>query len=336
MNFKINNMEYTIISLPFSRLLKIELRKVALEVIRIVETHDPELLQIKPMYDVLLAEKPKVIGLDVPYKGHPASKALKRLRKERNVHVRSIKYELRKVIDLDPTGDDETVVLLKNEIDRFLKDFYDSKNDLIKNEKLDMLLAKAENDELLLDALESKGFIKLLDNLKMSLLDVIVQINTRTKSKSNRPTVKTKVLRRQVVKVVRNMLDDVYLAQFRNPTLDYSSLFNELNEMLKGVAWLVNIRLSNNEKKTAEREEAKNNETTAEPTSLEVQGVPAGSDNGYHPSQVYVASIKKMNGLSGDASTIVSDNGSLENEEQKKAVASSWGTTQQPSNSDKA
>ena len=170
----------------------------------------------------------------------------------------------------------------------------------------------------------------------MSLLDVIVQINTRTKSKSNRPTVKTKVLRRQVVKVVRNMLDDVYLAQFRNPTLDYSSLFNELNEMLKGVAWLVNIRLSNNEKKTAEREEAKNNETTAEPTSLEVQGVPAGSDNGYHPSQVYVASIKKMNGLSGDASTIVSDNGSLENEEQKKAVASSWGTTQQPFNSQKA
>ena len=322
-------MEYKIVSLPFSRLLKIELRKVALEVIRIVETHDPELLQIKPMYDVLLAEKPNVDALDVPYKGHPASKILKRLRKERNVHVRSIKFELRKIIDLDPTGDDKTVVLLKNEIDRFLKDFYDSKNDLLRNEKLDMFLAKADTNEALYDALESKGFINLLDNLKMNLSDVIDQINKRTKSKSNRPTVKTEVLRKQVIKAVRNMLDDIYLAQFKNPALDYSSLFNELNEMLKSVGWLVNIRLSNNEKKAAKREKAKNNETTAEPTSLEVQSETAGSDNSYHSSQVYVASIKNMNGLSGETSPIVSDNGSLESEDQKKAVASDWSSVQQ-------
>ena len=331
-------MEQKIVSLPYSNLLKLEVRKVAFEVIRIIESHDPELLQIKPMYDLLLAERPKITALDVPYKGHPASKRLTRLRQERNVHVRSINFELRKIVDLDPTGDDETVALLKNEIDRFLKDFYNNKNDLVRNEKLDMFLAKADSNEVLLEALQSKGFITLLDNLKLSLLDIVEQLNIRTKSKSNRPNVKTQVLRRQVVKAIKKMFDDIYLAQFKKPELDYSSLFNELNEMLKGIDYLVNIRLSHNAKKAAEREEAKENDaSTTEPTSNgDETTLEGGHNNGYQPSQVYTASIKKMDYPLGASSSIVSSNGSLESEEQKKAVASSWGTTQQPFNSQKA
>jgi hypothetical protein len=58
------------------------------------------------------------------------------------------------------------------------------------------------------------------------------------------------------------MLDEIYLAQFKNPELDYSSLFNELNEMLGEVRYLVNIRLSNNEKKVAERKAAQENEAS--------------------------------------------------------------------------
>ena len=152
-------MEQKIVSLPYSNLLKLEVRKVAFEVIRIIESHDPELLQIKPMYDLLLAERPKITALDVPYKGHPASKRLTRLRRERNVHVRSINFELRKIVDLDPTGDDETVALLKNEIDRFLKDFYNNKNDLVRNEKLDMFLAKADSNECCLKHCRARGLL---------------------------------------------------------------------------------------------------------------------------------------------------------------------------------
>jgi hypothetical protein len=257
-----NNMRHKFISLPFSRLLKLEIRKVAFDVIKIVEEHNPEELQIKPMYDVFLAEKPKVAALDVPYKSHPATKILVRLRKERNVHVRSIKFELKKAIDLDPTGDDKTVVLLKSELDRFLKDFLESENDLLRNEKLDMLLAKADANEALYEALQSKGFIPILDDLKMNLSDIIAQIDIRRKSKAKRPKVKTEVLRTQVAKAVKNMLDEIYLAQFKNPELDYSSLFNELNEMLGEVRYLVNIRLSNNEKKVAERKAAQENEAS--------------------------------------------------------------------------
>lgn len=330
-------MEQKIVSLPFSKLLKLEVREVALDVIRIIETHDPELLQIKPMYDVFLAQKPKMTALSVPYKGHPASKILVRLRRERNVHVNSIKFELKKAIALDPTGDDKTVVLLQNEINRFLKDFYSSENDSIRNSKLNIFIDEIDNNEPLAQAMQSLGFITLLNNLKLNLTDIVAQINIRTKSKSKRSKVKTEVLRKQVVKAVTNMLNEVYLAQFKNPELDYAPLFNELNERLKEIDWLVSIRLANNEKKAAEREAAEKEEATngsdtptTEATSTEVQTTVAGSDNGYHQSEVYVASIKKMdNPLAGQTSSIESSNGSLKSEDQKKAVASDWSSAQQ-------
>jgi hypothetical protein len=337
-------MEQKIVSLSFSKLLKLEVREVALEVLRIIETHDPELLEIKPMYDVFLAQKPKMTALSVPFKGHPATIILKRLRRERNVHVNSIKFELKKAIALDPTGDDKTVVLLQNEINRFLEDFYSSENDSIRNSKLNIFIDEIDNNEPLAEAMQSLGFITLLNNLKLNLTDIVAQINIRTKSKSKRPKIKTDVLRKQVVKAVSNMLNEVYLAQFKNPELDYAPLFDELNEKLREIDWLVSIRLANNAKKAAERKAAKGGASsngsgtpTTETTSTEVQTTVAGSDNGYHPSQVYVASIKKMdNPLAGQKSSIESGNGSLESEDQKKAVASSWGTKQQPSDSDKA
>ncbi len=39
-------MQKNIISIPFSKLLKLEVQDMALEVIRILEKHDPELLQL--------------------------------------------------------------------------------------------------------------------------------------------------------------------------------------------------------------------------------------------------------------------------------------------------
>lgn len=329
-------MEHKIVNLPFAKLRKFEVRKVARETIRIIEKHDPELLQIKPMYELLLADKPLIDALGVPYKGHPASKKLEQQRKLLNLSINTVKFELKKIVVRDETGYDDTVLLLQNELGRFIEDLHKSDSEALMLEKLDLFIVEIDNKEKLAEALQSKGFITLLNDLKMSLTDVLSLLNVRLDDISNRPTVKTPVLRKMVLKGVTNMFNEIYLAQFKNPALNYTPLFNELNVMLKGVDYLVNIRLSNNERKAAERKAAESGAPTTKATSIEVQTTVEGTDNGYHQSQVYTASIKKMDGLLGESSTIESNNGSLETEEQKKAVASSWGTKQQPSDSNKA
>ena len=320
-------MRKNIISIPFSKLLKLEVQDMALEVIRILEKHDPELLQLEPMYELLLAEKPKIAALEVPHRGHPASKKLARLRKERNVHVSSIKFELRKVIALDPTGDDTTILTLRSELDRFLEDFYNSENEKVMHRKLNQFIVKVDVNAPLFDAMSSLGFISLLDNLKMNLSDVIEQLNTRSADISKRSKIKTSSIRSVVIEIIKDMFYEIRLAQLKNSELDYAPLIDELNKMLKDYNYLINVRKGVNERKAAARKAAEENASTPETT--EMRTTVAGSDNDYHPSQVYAASIKKMNIPSGESSSIVSSNGSLESKDQKKAVASDWSSVQQ-------
>ena len=76
--------------------------------------------------------------------------------------------------------------------------------------------------------------------------------------------------------------------------------------------------------------------STEEDASTEVQTTAMSNNGDHHPAQLNVASIDEMDNPLGETSSIEFGNGSFESEEQRKAVASSWGTTQQPSNSDKA
>ena len=57
-----------LIKIPLSRLLKIEVPRLALRVIEIVEKHNPEELHIKEIFDLLVAELPNIQKLeDKPY-----------------------------------------------------------------------------------------------------------------------------------------------------------------------------------------------------------------------------------------------------------------------------
>lgn len=338
-------MNKEIINIPFSKLLKLEVEDMALEVIRILEKHNPELLQIQPMYELLIEDKPQIAALEVPHRGHPISKKLEQLRRQRNVHVRAIKFELVKVLTLDETGYDSTVLLLQSELVRFLDDFYDSENERVMHRKLNQFFEKIDNNEPLAEAMQSLGFIILLNNLKMNVTDVIGQLNTRSADIWSRPKANTLSIRKHVIRLMRDVFDEIRLAKRKNPALNYNKLIEELNGMLGYYDYLINIRKGVNERKAAARKAAESGTPTTKTTSTEVQTTVAGTDNGYHPSQVYTASIKKMdnntavgptsslekkdNTATSSTSSNELSNGSLKSEDPKKAVASDWSSAQQ-------
>ena len=80
-------MKESVLIVGFSRLLKLEVQKMANDVIRIVGKYNPEELQIKPMFDLLVAEQPKIDGLRVKFRGHPLTK---KLRLSTNIILRSL------------------------------------------------------------------------------------------------------------------------------------------------------------------------------------------------------------------------------------------------------
>jgi len=73
----INYNSKDLISIPYSRLRKLEIKQLTYQVIDVVEKYNPQELQIKPIFDLLVAQKPNIVGLKVQYAKHPLTGKLK-------------------------------------------------------------------------------------------------------------------------------------------------------------------------------------------------------------------------------------------------------------------
>ena len=69
-------MKRIIQGVPYSRLYKLEVPRLATRVIEIVEKHDPETLKIKEVFDLLLAVQPQMDALKAPRGASPFTEQL--------------------------------------------------------------------------------------------------------------------------------------------------------------------------------------------------------------------------------------------------------------------
>ena len=252
-----------IMSIPFSRLLKLEVPQLAEKLIVILEKYDPEVLKFSEMNDLFLAQKLNIDAMTVPYKGHEVTPKLKRLRAKLNLEVRSIKLKLELVIKNDPTGEDSQVLVLRTEIPRFLEKFSDSKNEEIKHRKVVQFSNEVNVNPVLQTAMETHGFLMHLDEMNSTLNLITEQLGVRLASISKRPKVKTPELTKLVTKAMLNVTQEINLQQLKNPTLDYSELIDEVNQQFFKYKTLMNIRKANNERKALGLPPIENGETEA-------------------------------------------------------------------------
>lgn len=241
------------IRISSSRLLKLEVKAYAEDVIRIVEIHDPEVLKIDKIFDLLKGKSEDIKLLVVPYRGHHLTKRLKRLRDKRSLYVSTIHFELKKVRRLDVTGDDNAVLKVENEITRFLDKLANSKNELVMHQRIVQFINEVKENGELSEAIESLGFLVHLDDLESTLTETLEVLNERESSTSERPNVNTSDLKKSVLTAIGNVFDEINLQQLKNPELDYGPLIGQLNEMLNNLAILINKRKLHNEKKAAQK-----------------------------------------------------------------------------------
>ena len=303
-----------IMSIPFSRLLKLEVPQLAEKLIVILEKYDPEVLKFSEMNDLFLAQKPNIDAMTVPYKGHEITPKLKRLRAKLNLEVRSIKLKLELVIKNDPTGEDSQVLVLRTEIPRFLEKFSDSENEEIKHRKVVQFSNEVTVNAALQTAMDTHGFLSHLDEMISTLNLITEHLGERLASISKRPKVKTPELTKLVTKAMLNVTQEINLQQLKNPTLDYSELIDEVNQQFIKYRTLMNIRKANNERKALGLPPIEKGETEASRMFM-------APTNGSFAPEVGMRSTN-VNGSGEDFDQSL---------DQKKAVAPSTKQTQLPS-----
>ena len=235
-------------NIPLYRLLKLELPNLANKVISAVEKQDPEILKFNESFEVLENLKPRFINLEARYKGHPLTKDLNVLRKERlhfasliidqmRLHAKADKVEMRPFIkEAYPV------------VDRFLTNLRENNDDQI-SELVIQFFDQIDNNEELETALSSLGVTSDLNELRNvnSTLEEILAV--RNASISGRPKKGNPPSRKSIINALRNMFNHINVVKLQNLELNYMVLIDELNGILSSYEAKINQRASVNKRK---------------------------------------------------------------------------------------
>ena len=318
---------------PFSRLQKSEIPALAESVTRIVEKHEPEVLLIEEVFNLLVAEKPRIDILNSRYGVHPLSLKLKPKREELMLYVSGVKHQLRKVTKTSTDATKDAVTIVKLAVDRNLLYLKKCKSQVEVLQKIQAFLTETETHADLSSALRSLGFMDEVENMELAHADVKSLLDRRRELISLRPKGPIKVVNSgPVFFALTAMFKEIEVAQLKNPSLDYVPLIDELNKLMKEYRNAINRREANNKRKAMQQEgaetEGATSETDASATETspkEEQSSTEESDNSSVLPTTYVASIEKMDNPRIEEISSNGSNGTgeinLEQLAQKKTVA---------------
>ncbi len=247
-------------NVPYSNLLKLELPELADKVVGIVERHNPKLLLIEEVFNLLLNEKPQILLLTVRAGVHPLTLKLKPTRKELMLRVRSIKFQLNVATQMQTDTTRESVSFVQLAVNEHLLNLKKCKNEDIFNQRIEQFLNLNNTNEQMQTAVETLGFTSLMDDLRSAHTVVKELWAARLAMTSLRSKESTKDISKSVTGALDDLYKEIEVAQVKNPLLDYSPLFNELNDLLKHYRYNINLRTAYNLRKAEEKKAMEANE----------------------------------------------------------------------------
>lgn len=262
-------VEPELIKIPLSRLLKVEVPRFALRVIGIVEQYNPEELQIKELYDLLVAEKPNIDKLTDKYGPHPETEDLVNLRKMRALYISTIRFHLKVVIREDKSGVNRNVKTVREHLNHFFNNLEASKNEEMFNQKIVQFLDEVNRNAELQTAIATLKFTEHIDNLQMVHVEIQELIDVRLDTKSERLTESTAQLRESVLRATRNLIKQIEIAPLKHTDLDYEPLFVKLNLLMIEFRDLINKRALYNKRKAEGKKNGENDESTEGTTTTQ-------------------------------------------------------------------
>lgn len=287
------NGKIEITRLPYTRMLKSEVAELALSTIDIIESYNPELLQIKPLFDLLVAKKPAISKLNINYGVDTMRLKIKNLQEKLHLKVSFIKLHLRLI---QKSTDESELIVIQNAVDSYLRYLNLTKSTVKLSHKVSGFISAIEEDTKL--GLAIKHFN--LTNEVNALQQVHEELNAvsakRIEELSKRPKVNTAAIIKEVTEAIDDLYDWIELAHLANTNIDYIPVAKKLNQLTVMMRDSLNRRKAFNKRRIAAKKRA------------EMEGK-------FHQSDVYVDAIKKMDGLPIGETSLINLSGNSEGSE---------------------
>lgn len=236
-------------TVPYTRMLRLEIAAFAEDVIYVIKKNDPELLNIDKVYNLLVAQQPNIDLLTEEYGSHPVTQLIIPVRRKFIRYVRSIVYRMGLVVFEDANNFSTDVL----EAQAVTKDYlYRLDRCRSEREKIGRVTGFLQtiDDNTEIKAAFTKfqlmGDVELLRNAHSTLKSLL---SRRMQSISENPHIKMRELTGPVIKALKNMFKQVEIAVLINDGPEYEDLFYQLDQTIIDFRNMVNRRLLYNKRK---------------------------------------------------------------------------------------
>ena len=217
----------------FARIGNLEFMRLVMKMNQMVAKHDPAVLKIEGVYNLLVAELPKLKSLQVKSGKHPNSMELKALRLKRRNLLVVITGKVRLLTKAQVDALSASAALVVPLLEKYLKNIVADKLNT-QSEKINELLDELDGNVAMNAALTTLGLKAYLDELKTLQTAIEQTGDHQVASKSvKKLSVETRIIRSEVIDAVADLLNGIEIAKKENKELDYTALINEVNELIK-------------------------------------------------------------------------------------------------------
>jgi len=250
-------------SIKLSRLRKLELPDLAENVVAILEKYDSEALKIKESFDLLAEQQPQIDLLKLEYGPHLITKDLDALRAKRLTYVTLISLQMKVLSKADIDNSDNAVKIAQSAVDLYLKNSASNSQSIV-HQRISEFFRVVELNEELETAFSTLGLVEYMNELRSAHSKIKVKLTQRKASIAARPNINIPPITQSVTAAIRNLFNQINLAQARNPELSYAQLISDLNVELSYFRGLISMRATILANKKSKSEEELENEAQGE------------------------------------------------------------------------
>ncbi len=229
------------ISIIFSRMWKSEFRELVNRVVEFLIQHNPEVLNLKYVYDKLVDAQASLHLLRVPFGAHPKSEELSEYRFRRDKLISAIVAHIKVLKTAKTVLNLPNVEIVSKFVMRYLNPIVKS-NSSKKTDTISEMFEVLDSDSSLTDAITGLNLKSYFDELRELQLSYIQVISDRSISYTNEQKIETQIVRANAEIALRNVMSEIELMQLKNPELDYKPLIMNLNKTFSSAMAIIKAR----------------------------------------------------------------------------------------------
>lgn len=249
------------IPITFSRLWKNEFRDLVNLVVEFLIQYNPVTMDLKFVYDMLVAAQAALLQLHVPYGAHPKTEVLRDKRQKRSKLVRAIVAQIRVLKQANAVVNIPYLDVLAPFVERYLSPVVESNSSTL-TDVLKEMFSALDDDTSVQDAITNLNLQSRFDELRALQSGFTQTYIQRSNMKAERNDVATLEVRAKAELALTKTLNEIELMQMKHPETDYNPLIKNLNDTFAFYMSQVKTRSTTNQKQIAAKTKVSTINTT--------------------------------------------------------------------------